>query len=522
MSFLDERPPELPGLEVDALELSFQDAVFALDGDSIHCRDGKLMVANPSRIQSAGIHLVPLQPGSMILRLAVDDEILCVPVLALGVNYLEVAESHFRGLPVDEVEHLCPGRLEYEDEFGEEVLSVDVVFEDVGATGNRRLGFINNTQERLDLVRIYRRLRYPNLVDRGSLTADAVVRLFHESEYLKLRDSCTSPNDAWCCPDFAAAISEDVLYRATDGALLGHISITRAYSRAWVGHQFTTLRGHGESAQCRIALYGHCISIPSFVDGIDEEAFLVSYYNREKLWHRVFFDSFCEWVGDENLVSVVPFDRFEPVVRDVRMLPPLDPSDSIEVRECRDYELEAVEYLVRQQLPEIACDAFDIEANRLVASHLHKGFEEQGVERSRRVIVVLEEQRIVGAALLELSYRNLSLFNLFNMAQIYFDPHAIVSRRAQAELVRRAREEFAKRGVLDPVIAARPGVVLHPEDAGILLEETMGCIVWTSEALLFYQSYLRYCFESRIGAIALKWLGIKRDDMIQEPLRKMG
>src|SRR5690606_34300547 len=119
------------------------------------------------------------------------------------------------------------------------------------------------------------------------------------------------PTAAWCRPDFAGDLSVDSVYRSADGVLLGHVSVTRAYSRTWLGHQLSTLKGHRESADCRVALYNHFASVPTIMDGRDD-VYLLGYYDRSRRWHQLFFEGFVDWIRDESLVAVTPFDRFEP------------------------------------------------------------------------------------------------------------------------------------------------------------------------------------------------------------------
>jgi hypothetical protein len=497
IDFLDQVPPDAD-LEVDALELSFPDATFSLGGEAIQRRGGDLLVCRSPEVRSVGLDAVPPRSGTMSVRLAFEDKDRRVAVSRFSVEHVQIPGAGLEGIEFQGWDELICGQIEFHEDGRAEIVAADFVIEHVDASGDVRLGVIVEGAERMDFVRIYRQVRFPQLTDRGAIEADDVIRLFEDSKYLVLRESCSGPTDAWCCPDFASALSEDAIYRAKDGTLLGHISVTRAYSRAWIGHQLATLKGHEESPSCRVALYGHCISAPVAVDGRDD-VFLVSYYDRSKRWHRLFFEAFCDWVADDNLVAIVPFDRFEPIREPESMADaagePIPAGASVEVRECEADELDAVESLIRAQLPDIACDAFDIDRDRLAVTHLHEEYARHHVERGRRVLVMLEDGQLKGAALLEHSNRHLSLFNLFNMGQVFFAPHADIAPWARAALVRKVREEYASRGVDDPLITAPPGTFPNPEQAGLRLEETMGCIIWSGEALRHYQAYLRYCFE---------------------------
>lgn len=495
IDFVDPAPQEPGNLQVDELELTFQDATFSVGGDAVQCRSGHLLVSRPMRVRSAGLDAFPSRPGRVTARLAFGELTRRAVVTRFNVEYFQVERASFEGIDIDDWDELIPGQLEYRDEHHQEIIAADFVIEDCDAFGNVRLGVIVEGIEKLDVVRMYRRMRFPQLADRGSIDAENVIQLFESSRYIALREACHGPTEAWCCPDFAAALSEDAIYRARDGTLLGHISVTRAYSRTWIGHQLATLGGHRESWACRMALYCHCIGTPVAIDGRDE-VFLVSYYDRTKRWHSVFFESFREWLADDDLVAIVPFDRFErldaadggPAAPDAAASYP--EGLEVEVRECLEHELDAVESLIRDVLPDIACDAFDIDRDRLAVPHLHQEFARRYVQRERRVLVLYEGGQLRGAALLEHSSRHLSLFNLFNMGQLYLAPGVEVSSWARTALLRRVREEFAARGITDPIITAPPGTLPDPEDAGLRLEETMGCIIWTGEALRYYQAYL--------------------------------
>ena len=47
--------------------------------------------------------------------------------------------------------------------------------------------------EKLDVVRMYRRMRFPQLSDRGSIDAENVIQLFESSKYIALREACNGP-----------------------------------------------------------------------------------------------------------------------------------------------------------------------------------------------------------------------------------------------------------------------------------------------------------------------------------------
>lgn len=484
-------------LQPEELELDFGDAVFSLEGTAVRRIGRRFLVRRPRRLLSKGLANIVVCPGLVRLRWHVGKMVVRAEVVEISMDEILIegaGPSIVPGTP-------RPAIIEFYEHDRRHVTeiqcSVDV------RTGDprpdcARLQLITD-EERHELVRLYRLLRFPQLVDRGALDRTDVVDLFERSRYLALRETeQAAPSEAWCCPDFATDLSIDTIYRADDGALLGHVSVTRAYSRSWLGHQLATLKGHPESAASRHALYRHFACAPLLSDG--EHCYLLGYYNRELRWHQLFFESFVDWVGDQSQAVVAEFDRFEPIT-DEPVEPSAEAPDDIVVECLHPLDVELAVQLVAEQLPPLAVQALDIDRAHLQSSALHPHYEERGVERTRQVFVLWESDELVGVALCETGSRHLSLFNLFNMGQVYVRPgHS--SRAGRAMLLRAVRSFYAARGTSDPVLVAPPGSFEHPEDAGLRREETMGCIIWSGRSLLQYQSFISYCF-AKIGASSL-------------------
>ena len=486
-------------LEIDALEFEFGGTIFTVDTDALSVDEGSLRMKRPHRVTSTGRRGLELEPGAVRLRVEWNGEALELPVVEFAVDELVV--DGFRVESTDLQRHpatvvLCQSGAPIE-------VPCEVSFGGHAAGAEALLRVHASDEDRPELVRAFTHFRFPRLVDRGVLVSDKVVELFRVSHYLDLRETeQDEPTEVWCCPDFAGDLSIDTVYRSKDEVLLGHVSVTRAYSRTWLGHQLTTLKGHPESAACRKALYTHFASVPTIMDGRDD-VYLLGYYDRELRWHQLFFEAFVDWVGDESLVTVVPFDRFEPAETDAP-LPALDTGE-VEIEEARSEAdiAQAVE-LIRDQLPHLAAEAFDINEESLAAGFLHPEYERRNVERGRKVLVAREGGELVGAALCETGSSNLSLFNLFNLAQVYTTEQA--SRSVHAALFRAAREFYSQRGIHDPVLVAPPRRFTCPGDAGLRLDETMGCIIWSGQTLEQYQSYVHYCLE-KVGTASLTKAG---------------
>jgi hypothetical protein len=492
----DPLPAPVESLELHELELDFGDAVFSLEGSAVRRVGHQLFVRQPRRLFSKGLANIVVSAGLVSLRWNVGKMVVRADVLEISMDEILIegaGPSIVPGTP-------RPAVIEFYEHDRQHVTQIQCMV-DV-RPGMRRPAcarlLLITEEERGELVRLYRILRFPQLFDRGALERQDVVDLFERSRYLALRETeQVVPSEAWCCPDFASDLTIDTIYRADDGALLGHVSVTRAYSRSWLSHQLATLKGHPESAASRHALYRHFACAPLLSDG--EHCFLLGYYNRELRWHQLFFESFVDWVGDDSQAVVAEFDRFEPLSPELEE--PAEPQDDLVVEHLHPLDTELAVQLVAEHLPALAVQALDIDRVHLQADALHAHYRERGVERSRQVLVLWESDELVGVALCETGSRHLSLFNLFNMGQVYLRPGK-TTRAGRATLLRAVRSFYATRGINDPVLVSPPGSFDHPEDAGLRREETMGCIIWSGRSLLQYQSFISYCF-AKIGASSL-------------------
>lgn len=488
--------PSLDELDIEELELDFGDAVFSLEGAAVRLVSGRLHVRQPRRLFSKGLANIVVSPGLLRLRWNAGAIVIRAEVLEISMDEILIegaGPSIVPGRP-------RPAVIEFLDIDRKQVTEIRCTL-DVRPGPSRptcaRL-LLATDADRQDLVRVYRILRFPQLIDRGAIAQEDVVDLFVKSRYLSLRETDqASPSEAWCCPDFASGLSIDTIYRADDGALLGHVSVTRAYSKTWLGHQLATLKGHPESAISRHALYRHFACAPLLSDG--EDCYLLGYYDRHLRWHQLFFESFVDWVEDERQAVVLEYDRFEPEPRS-ELEPGWEPPATVLIEYLHPQDRAIAAALVAAHLPQLAIRAFDIDEEHIQQDALHPEYEARGVERSRQVLVLRESSEIVGVALCETGNRHLSLFNLLNMGQVYFRPEA--SRAGKKALFLAVRDFYRDHGSHDPVLVSPPGSFPHPQDVGLHKEETMGCIIWSGESLLQYQSFISYCF-AKIGNRAL-------------------
>jgi hypothetical protein len=331
------------------------------------------------------------------------------------------------------------------------------------------------------LAEVYHRLRFPALSRRGEVAPAVVHDLFDRSGYTALKSDVV-PSREWLAAAWPATLTREAVYTAADGAVLGHIGVTRAYGRTWLGHEIATRRDHPEALACRRALYHHFATWPRLLDG--EETMLVGYYNRARPWHRAMFEGFAAGADPARECLVLPLDRFvvAPAASDAA------PGAGVAVTPMTPAEAGEVVALIAAEWPDLARRAFDLDAARLASPCLHPEYAAAGLARSRTVLVVRQAGRLAGAATCEATSGHLSLFNVLNCAQLFLAPEGPPA--AGRALVAEVRAFFAARGVPSPLLAASPGRLAEDPAGGLRLAETMGTIVWTARGLRRYEDYI--------------------------------
>jgi hypothetical protein len=331
------------------------------------------------------------------------------------------------------------------------------------------------------LAETYHRARFPALSRRGQIAPATVHALFERSGYLGLKKD-VAPSDEWLAAAWPETLTREAVYTAADGTVLGHLGVTRAYRRTWLGHEIATLRDHPEALACRRSLYHHFANWPRLLDG--DQAMLLGYYNRSRPWHRALFEAFAAGSDPGRECLVMPLDRF-------LLSPESDPGTAppgVSVSPLDAGEAERVRALIAAAWPRLAVQAFDLDGEGLESACLHPEYARAGLQRARSVLALRDHGVLVGAALCETSSGQLSLFNVLNGAQLFFAGG--VPAPAQAALVRAVREFFAARGVKSPLLVANPGQLHEDAAAGLRLIETMGAIVWTARGLARYEDYI--------------------------------
>jgi hypothetical protein len=192
---------------------------------------------------------------------------------------------------------------------------------------------------------------------------------------------------------------------------------------------------------------------------------------------------------------IADLDRFERRDPTAPLPSPPDVPPGVEIGAPLAHELVVATALIRAQLPALVAETLDIHPERLVSPALHPRYATAPYTRARRVLVLRARGRLLGVALCELGSRELSLFNLFNMAFFFFAAGADApSTAAQLALLAEVRALYARQHEHNPLIVAPPGVFDATAEEGTELVETMGLIAKSGRALRQYESFLDYHF----------------------------
>jgi hypothetical protein len=167
---------------------------------------------------------------------------------------------------------------------------------------------------------------------------------------------------------------------------------------------------------------------------------------------------------------------------------PLDPS--VAVGRLSMAERPQAVALIAQRWPPLVLKAFDIDEERLESRCLHPAYAAAGLNRERVGIALRRRGRLIGVALCESTRGPISLFNTLNAAQVFLVAAAMPTAHECRALILAVRGFFCDLGVDSPLIAADPGTLSEDPAAGLLLVETMGCIVWSADGLRQYDSYV--------------------------------
>jgi hypothetical protein len=335
------------------------------------------------------------------------------------------------------------------------------------------------------LAKLCQGFRCPNLVTRSEVELPAVVDLMRASGYMDLRDGM-APGADWHHPPGTESLTVDTVYRCDNGSLLGHFSSLRTYPRTWILHQLATVglrRG-----KIAYSLYVHVIDWITALAG--DEGFAIAYFNQAKPWHQAMFGAFVRWVGTDSLTTIASLDRLEPISG----LPDQALSPSVQVRVATESDRPFAVDLARTHLPKLVADALYLHEDSISTSNLCDAHAVAGLERQRETVLVEAEGGILGVAICETGARWLSLFNILNMAIVFF-PESMnpeLARAAQAALLAAVRRFYSAKGIEDPLIVTPQGNVKSPEAVGLRIAESMGCWVASIEGIKQWRNFIHF------------------------------
>jgi hypothetical protein len=338
-------------------------------------------------------------------------------------------------------------------------------------------------EERILLARVYQSVRCPSLKLRGDADALAVSELMHSSGYTSLR-SGAHPVAGWGTPPGDERLTLDLVHHGDDGSPSGHVSSLRVYRSTWMYHQLATLQPGRTQAAYRLYLM-----IAEWVLTLSNgEGYAIAYFNQAKRWHQTMFTHFTRWTRSPSMSTITSLDRLEPSS---------EPHDrewtapNVSIRPARAQHRDVLARLARASLPPLVADALDLHEDTVLAPVLCAEHEAVGLARSRTGFVAEVEGQVVGAALCELGSRTLSLFNILNMAFVFFRHDSVgADPSVQATLLASVRRFYLRRGISDPIIVVPSGMLRSPDRAGLTVVESMGLWAASAEGLKQWRNYI--------------------------------
>jgi hypothetical protein len=335
------------------------------------------------------------------------------------------------------------------------------------------------------LTAFCRQHRFPSLRDRSQVASSDVLHLMRASGYLQLRDGTElTPGAAWQAGTGDGGLAENIVFQSNSGSLLGHMSCLRVYETSFLLQELATVglrRG-------KIAYPLYMRHLEWVASQVNDSGYLLAYFNQQKSWHEALFGDFVRWAGSEGLSLIVDLERLEAHVDC-----PVE-SGPARVRAALVEELAYVAKLARSQLPSLYADGIALDAEKLARRELCESYGRLGLERSRTVLVVELDGRVVGAALCDTGPCDLSLFNLLNLAHVFVldGLRPAQARAAQRALLARVREFYAERCIKDPLVVSPKGRMRFASDAGLHIAETMGGWIVSLGGLRQWRNFMHF------------------------------
>jgi hypothetical protein len=487
-----------------SVEVSHLESRFVLEAKVVRDADGECVLSEPHRVLSLcrrQCERVAVARGAGFLRFAdvlEPERTVDAPIVDLSPDGLAIELPEGCILP--------PAPVPATIRIGERRFRVLAEAHRLSqrSSGSRVVGLRIKTLREKDLLRLARvceSLRFPNLIQRRDVAPEAVAELMRQSGYLGLRDG-TGPSSEWHSSPGDESLAVDTVFRADNGAVLGHFSCARIYPQTWILHQLATVG----LRRARIA-YPLYIQLMHWIGTLaTDEGYCLAYFNQDRSWHQTIFRDFVQWVGSEELALIAPLDRFEPCPPATTPRPVLE---GVMLRDARPEERSFAVGLARSKLPRLLCDALHLHEHAIATPNLCEAHRALGLERMRRTLVVEVRGEILGVAICETGSRDLSLFNLLNLAYLFFrEPVApSLARAAQLALFNGVSEFYAQRGSAQPLIVAPAGNAQFASGAGFQRAETMGAWTASLDGIRQWRNYVHFC----LGELADRKRGRSRD-----------
>ncbi|MEM7679214.1 MAG: hypothetical protein AAF449_24825, partial [Myxococcota bacterium] len=316
---------------------------------------------------------------------------------------------------------------------------------------------------------------YPAMRPRCRVDRETVTTLLKAGGYLKL--TSTPIPDEWY--NFSSRNSFDFVYQAKDGVGVAHVSVTRAYSSAWIFHQLTGRPDHADSFQSRYTMYRILSQAPTMLDG--PRAHAIAYFDPTLAWHQHYVFNFLRWMGQTEHAEVTRADRFELESQGSTG----GPLTQIQVSLMTDSQRELCHAIARSNWSPLLARAMDIEPRALRTNDLLPVIDTE-FKRRREVFVAHHNGEIRAVAIAEFGSSNSSIFGMFNIAHILTKDGRPLPPAEAHDLIESVRQWYRRNNVASAIIAAPEGVLTQQSHPAATFVETMGRFVLDGPGLRHY------------------------------------
>lgn len=350
--------------------------------------------------------------------------------------------------------------------------------------------------QRARVADAYHRLRFGALSRRGQLDPARLEQLFWDSSGLTLGG--LPAGSPWLSAAWPNTLSHEVVYRSSGGRLLGHIAVTRAYKRAWLGHELAFVPEDPEAARCHRELYQHFCVWPRLLDG--DDVHVLGYFGGQEHLHRRLLEAFALKSPPGQCV-ITPLDRYVPgeTIAARRAAATSGAAHdsfgrSLHWGPLREQERTGAVELIRSQWSPLTCEAFDVTPESLDQEALHPVYFEEGRGRGRACVALRLDGELQGVGLCEWTDPALSGSGPLNVAHVFLTDRA---RDAAARdwmmrhsLCSAIQDTYLTRGLPLPSLTCAPGSFGFADLPTHMYAETMGCVVLSGRALRDFEVFV--------------------------------